>query len=143
MLVCVLSLDPSWSSMAGRVLYIGIEPTLVDLAVAPPGTTAEMLAKGISAVVQKLNDSGYEAHWCPVDLGETAEATVTKALAERPVDCVVIGAGIRAGAPYFLLFEKLLNVVHAKAPQAKICFNTTPADTLDAVQRWLPSHRRG
>lgn len=138
MLVCGPTSATSWSTMAGRVLYIGIEPTLVDLSVGPPGITAEMLAKGISAVVQKLNDSGYEAHWCPVDLGETAEATVTKALAERPFDCVVIGAGIRAGAPYFLLFEKLLNAVHAKAPQAKICFNTTPADTLDAVRRWLP-----
>ena len=127
--------------MAARVLYIGIEPSLVDLSVAPPGASAETLMKGISAVVQKLNDSGYEAHWCPVDLGETAEATVTKALAERSVDCVVIGAGIRMGAPYFLLFEKLLNVVHAQAPRAKICFNTTPADTLAAVQRWVPPSR--
>ncbi len=127
--------------MAARVLYIGIEPTLVDLSAAPPGATAEALMKGISAVVQKLNDSGYEAHWCPVDLGETAEATVTKALAERSVDCVVIGAGIRMGAAYFLLFEKLLNVVHEQAPQAKICFNTTPADTLEAVQRWVPPSR--
>jgi hypothetical protein len=125
--------------MAARVLYIGIEPSLVDLSVAPPGTTAEMLMKGISSVVQQLNDSGYEAHWCPVDRGETAEAVVTKALAERSVDCIVIGAGIRLGAPYFLLFEKLLNVVHQQAPRAKICFNATPADTLEAVQRWVPN----
>jgi len=36
-----------------------------------------------------------------------------------------------------LLFEKLINVVHAQAPDAKICFNTTPADTSEAVRRWI------
>jgi len=35
-----------------------------------------------------------------------------------------------------LLFEKLINLVHEHAPGAKICFNTTPADTAEAVQRW-------
>jgi hypothetical protein len=29
----------------------------------------------------------------------------------------------------------LLNIVHARAPHAKICFNTTPTDTAEAVQR--------
>jgi hypothetical protein len=36
-----------------------------------------------------------------------------------------------------LLFEKLINPVHARAPNAKICFNTTPSDTVEAVQRWV------
>lgn len=121
--------------MKPRVLYIGIEPSLVDLSILPPGTTQEMLAKGIDDVVGKLGSSGFDAHWCPVDLGETAEATVAKAL-EQPFECVVIGAGIRAGAPYFLLFEKILNVVHANAPHAKIAFNTKPGDTVEAARRW-------
>src|SRR5262245_59468321 len=38
---------------------------------------------------------------------------------------------------HFLLFEKLINVIHEHAPQAKICFNTLPSDTADAVKRWL------
>lgn len=37
---------------------------------------------------------------------------------------------------HLLLFEKLLNLVHAQAPGAKICFNTKPTDTPEAVQRW-------
>ncbi len=37
----------------------------------------------------------------------------------------------------FLLFEKLVNVVHEHAPQAKLCFNTKPSDTAEAVRRWL------
>jgi hypothetical protein len=36
-----------------------------------------------------------------------------------------------------LLFEKIVNLVHSLAPDAKICFNTTPADTAEAVQRWI------
>jgi len=48
-----------------------------------------------------------------------------------------IGAGIRANPKYFLLFEKLLNVVHELAPKARIGFNTKPTDTVEAVQRWL------
>ncbi|MFL5242470.1 MAG: hypothetical protein ACJ8FY_10215, partial [Gemmataceae bacterium] len=71
---------------------------------------------------------GYEVDSCLVDLGETAEAVILQALASRPFDCVMIGAGLRA-PPNLLLFERLLNLVHAHAPGAKICFNTTPADT--------------
>jgi hypothetical protein len=37
----------------------------------------------------------------------------------------------------FLVFEKLVNVVHVKSPDAKICFNTGPTDRVDAVQRWI------
>jgi hypothetical protein len=49
----------------------------------------------------------------------------------------MIGAGIRTIPSNFILFEKLINVVHEHAPQAKLCFNTKPSDTADAVQRWL------
>jgi hypothetical protein len=35
------------------------------------------------------------------------------------------------------LFEKVLNLVHALAPAARVCFNTTPADTAEAVRRWI------
>jgi hypothetical protein len=48
----------------------------------------------------------------------------------------MIGAGLRAAAQ-LLLFEKLINVVHTQAPNARICFNTTPADTAETVQRWV------
>jgi hypothetical protein len=40
-------------------------------------------------------------------------------------------------APQLRLFEKLLNLIHEQAPHAKICFNTTPGDTTEAVQRWV------
>jgi hypothetical protein len=73
---------------------------------------------------------------CLVDFGETAETVLTDQLRSRSFDCVLIGAGVRDEVQ-LLLFEKLLNVVHGLAPGAKICFNSSPADSAEAVQRWL------
>jgi hypothetical protein len=50
----------------------------------------------------------------------------------------MIGAGLRIVPPYFLLFEKLMNVIHQHAPAStKLCFNTSPQDTAEAVQHWV------
>ena len=65
------------------------------------------------------------------------EAVATSALASKRFDCVVIGAGLREPPERLLLFEKIINLVHAFAGDASICFNTTPADTAEAVQRWI------
>ena len=40
--------------------------------------------------------------------------------------------------PYLLLFERLINVVHRHAPAStKLCFNSNPSDTAEAVGRWV------
>jgi hypothetical protein len=44
---------------------------------------------------------------------------------------------VRANPSNLLLFEKLINVVHQHAPQARLCFNQLPSDIADAVKRWL------
>jgi hypothetical protein len=49
----------------------------------------------------------------------------------------MIGAGVRKIDRHFLLFERLVNVVHEHAPRAKLCFNTKPDDTAEAVKRWV------
>ena len=63
-------------------------------------------------------------------------AVVAQHLDARQFDCVLFGAGLRA-PDCLLLFERLLNVVHSRAPGARLCFNTTPADSAEAVQRWV------
>ena len=118
------------------VLAIGIDPAFVDFS-AFPGYTAELLRNFIDAQIERLRALGYEAESCLIDLGETAEAVVARALRSKRVDCVVIGAGLRQPPERLLLFETVLNLVHALAPDARICFNTTPADTAEAVQRWV------
>ncbi len=91
----------------------------------------------IEAQLLRMSDLGYEVTSCLVDLGETAEAAVTAAMRDERFDCVVIGAGLRKPKERLLLFEKILNLIHRLAPDAAICFNTTPADTAEAVQRWI------
>jgi hypothetical protein len=47
----------------------------------------------------------------------------------------MIGAGVRVAPDQFLLFEKLINVLHRHAaPSVKIRFNTRPDDSGEAVQ---------
>jgi hypothetical protein len=118
------------------VLAIGIEPALADMTAAPE-LTPELIRSYIDAQIEHLRSSGYDAVICLIDLGETAEQVATRALRSRSFDCVVIGAGLRVPPPQFLLFEKIINLVHTLAPAARICFNTNPGDTLQAVQRWV------
>jgi hypothetical protein len=61
----------------------------------------------------------------------------SEALKSRDFDCVLIGAGLRQPPERLLLFERIINLIHRLAPNAAICFNTTPADTTEAVQRWM------
>ncbi len=123
--------------MARRtVLYIGLDPALVDFA-SMPDLDADKVNAGIRADVARMAEHGYDALWFPVDRGETAAARVATELQTRVYDAVVIGAGIRALPAHLLLFEQLVNVIHEKAPAAKLCFNTRPTDTLEAVKRWV------
>ena len=122
--------------MAKRVLAIGIEPGNADYS-AFPQLTPELVRHYIEAQLLRLRDLGYEVTSCLIDLDVAAEAAVTAALRDERFDCIVIGAGLREPKERLLLFEKVLNLIHHLAPQAAICFNTTPADTAEAVQRWV------
>jgi hypothetical protein len=119
-----------------RILLIGLEPTLVDFS-SMPELDAAKVSRSLREQEQRLRDLGFDAAWCLTDLGATAEAVVRAALAEKPYDVVLIGAGIRVMPAHFLLFERLLNAVHEGAPRAKICFNIRPDDTQEAVLRWI------
>jgi hypothetical protein len=119
-----------------KVLAIGIDPTFVDYAMMPQ-FTPEMFQSYIDAQLQRLRAFGFDVVSCLIDLGDTAEAVTVKALQSEPFDCVLIGAGLRQPGERLVLFEKVLNLVHRHAPDAAICFNTTPADSLEAVRRWI------
>ncbi len=122
---------------AKKVLLIGLEPSLVDFATLPMKLDEPTLRAGLAADLKRIRELGYDATWLLIDRGETAEAVTAAALDASAYDCVLIGAGNRTIPPLFLLFEKLVNLVHAKAPHAKICFNTRPDDTAASVQRWV------
>jgi hypothetical protein len=121
------------------VLVVGLDPTLIDFS-GPgyaPGMNAEKVFAGIKSSEDELTSLGYGVQTCLTDFGETAEAVVKSQLKQRPWDCVLIGAGVRVNPSNFILFEKLVNVVHEHAPQAKMSFNQLPHDIGASVQRWI------
>jgi hypothetical protein len=121
------------------VLVVGLDPTLIDFSqpgYAPGMNTTKVLA-GIKSSEDELTRLGYSVQTCLTDFGETAEAVVQNQLKQKRFDCVLIGAGVRTNPSNFMLFEKLINVVHEHAPQAKLCFNQLPSDIAEAVKRWL------
>jgi uncharacterized protein (TIGR03067 family) len=117
-----------------RVLQIGLDPAVVDFS-RTPGVDAEKIRAAGKASDEKLRALGYEVQTCLIDLGATAEAVVLKALSENTFDCIMIGAGLRVLPENTVLFEKVINLIHQHAPSAKLCFNTHPSNTPDAVQR--------
>lgn len=123
------------------ILIIGLDPALIDFSdpnyAAFPGMTAAKVLAGLTAAQEEMKALGYDAHQCLIDFGQTAEAIVTAQLQRRQFNCIQIGAGVRAVPSNLILFERLINVVHEHAPRSKICFNTKPSDTLEALQRWI------
>lgn len=121
-----------------KVLLLGIDPKFIDVNLA---TSTGWDANRVKAVAQeennKLTDLGYEPQICFIDLGETAESVISDRLSRENFDCIMIGAGVRLVPQHTVLFEKIINAVHQKAPpSSKICFNTNPGDSVEAVLRW-------
>ena len=122
--------------MAKAVLAIGLDPAFVDFTAFPQLTPA-LVRHYLDSQIERLRTLGYDADSCFIDVGATAEQLTTAALMSKRYDGVVIGAGLRESAEHLLLFEKILNLVHRLAPEAAICFNVNPADTAEAVMRWV------
>ena len=121
--------------MTKKVLMVGWHPTVVDYA-KYPGLTAEKLETGIRSDQQKLIAQGYDVSIGFIFNGETATEQLAETLRANSYDVVLIGAGVCRDDDHFLVFEKLVNVVHEHAPKARIAFNTGPTDSDAAIQRW-------
>jgi hypothetical protein len=121
------------------VLVIGLDPALIDFSEPgyAPGMDATKVLAGLKSSENELTRLGYSVQTCLTDFGETAATVVQAKLEHTQFDCILIGAGVRTNPSHFLLFEKLINVVHEHGPRAKLCFNTAPGDTAEAVKRWL------
>lgn len=121
--------------MDKKVLMVGWHPTVVDYS-KYPSLNAEKLEAMLRADEKKLNDLGYDASIAFIFTGDTATDQLTETLKATNFDVVLIGTGFRKDDDHFLVFEQLVNVVHAHAPNAHIAFNTGPTDSDAAVMRW-------
>src|SRR5437868_3961891 len=103
--------------------------------------TPEDVRQGLNAAKEQVAAAGHVLELCllrdePADL-----ALIESTLRGKRYDAIVVGAGIRLQPKHHRLFEKIVNLVHRAAPDAAICFNTTPIDTSDAVLRWIQGER--
>lgn len=122
-----------------KIIIIGMNPNTIDFTnpELPKGLTSEIIEKGSKATLEKLISAGYNAELYLIDTGASDLSNLAKQLKENNYDGVVVGNGIRGIKANFLLFEQIINVVHSNAPKSKIIFNTLPADTDEAIKRWL------
>ena len=123
------------------VLLVGWNPDVVDYS-KWPGLTPEKLRAGLESDRAKFQALGYDVELGLIDKAETAELAFRTLLTAKPRDCVLIGAGVRTIPEYLQLFESLVNTFHECAPKAKLCFNSGPFDSVDAVRRWVPESTR-
>ena len=121
--------------MTKKVLMVGWHPSVVDYA-KYPGMNADKLEAALRADERKLNELGYDASIGFIHSGDTAADQLAQALSQASYDVVMIGAGVRKDDDHFLIFERLVNVIHEHAPRARIAFNTGPTDSDAAIQRW-------
>ena len=133
-----MSINPEEEMMSEtkNVVLVGWNPEVVDYS-KWPGLTPDKLRTALEGDRDNLNSLGYEVELLYINDAETAYDTVSNALNKTAYDCVLIGAGVRTIDEHFLVFEKLVNAVHQNAPAARICFNTNPSDTAEAVPRWI------
>lgn len=121
--------------MGKKVLMVGWHPSAVNYA-KYPGLTPEKLEASLRADEARLLELGYQARLAFIHSAYTAAIDVASMLKNEAFDVVLIGAGVRKDDEHFLVFERLVNVVHEHAPHARMAFNTGPMDSAAAIQRW-------
>ncbi|WP_433491943.1 hypothetical protein [Nocardia grenadensis] len=119
------------------VLSIGLDPGAVDYGRHPHIDAAALTAR-IAAGETALRDAGFDLVSCRVPADpDAAEAKLREGAAGRSFGVAMIGAGVRMAAEHTLLFEHLVNVIVELVPGIRLCFNTSPETTIDALRRWV------
>lgn len=136
----VLCGDVSFILMAAKSSFMSSHPTILliglpkDHPIVPEHVRAQL-----DALEGQMRQKGVNFQLVGVMPDESADK-LRQVLSgyETTVDGVVIGNGFRSSSDRMVQFEQLVNIVRECAPAAKLLFNKTPADTLDAVRRWFP-----
>ncbi|GCB51686.1 hypothetical protein SNL152K_9042 [Streptomyces sp. NL15-2K] len=120
------------------MLSIGLHPSAFDYSRMPEGLDEAVLTARIKAANAALRESGFDAVPCLIDTSlDRAEATVREHLQEHVYGLAMIGGAIRMAPENTLLFERLVNVLTETAPGIRLCFNTAPENTVEALRRWI------
>ncbi len=119
-------------------------------AIALPPTGRRVLGVGVDEVIglaaqDSLRQAGLRATVIAVTDDADGDDRLRAALRNDPYDAVTLGAGLSGQAPpqfaataaSTVWFNRLLNIVHADAPSAKIVLPRGPNDVLPAIEREL------
>ncbi|MFE5634265.1 hypothetical protein [Streptomyces sp. NPDC056543] len=121
-----------------RVLSIGLHPRSLDYSALPDGIDEASLTARIAAGNAALREAGFDVVTCLVDPSpDRAEEAVRELLKGDAFGLAMIGGGVRMMPEHTLLFERLVNVLTEAVPGIRLCFNTSPETTVDALRRWI------
>ena len=98
------------------------------------GVARRIIAEFIRA---QLRQAGFEVVNVLIRNGDTPEDVVGRAVEQGPFDALLIGAGVRLVADNTLLFEGLVNLLHAAYPNARFVFNQAAVTSPDDINRWF------
>ncbi|MEU9204680.1 hypothetical protein [Streptomyces sp. NPDC048332] len=115
-----------------------MHPSALDYSRMPEGIDEAALTARIEAGNAALGEAGFDVVACLIDTSpDRAESTVREHLREHAFGLAMIGGGVRMMPENTLLFERLLNVLTEAAPGIRLCFNTAPENTVEALRRWI------
>jgi hypothetical protein len=121
-----------------RVLSIGIHPRSLDYRTMPDGVDEASLTARIERGNAALREAGFDVVPCQVDTSpDAAEQLIQGILDGASFGLAMIGGGIRMIPEHTELFERIVNVLHEMSPGIRLCFNTAPDNTVDALRRWI------
>ncbi|MCK9930316.1 hypothetical protein MXD62_24660 [Frankia sp. Mgl5] len=121
-----------------KALCIGLHPSVLDYSQMPDGLDEAVFTARIEAGNAALREAGFDAVLCLIDTSpDRAEATVREHLQEHAFGLAMIGGGVRMLPENTLLFERLVNLLTETAPGIRLCFNTAPENTVEALKRWI------
>jgi hypothetical protein len=120
------------------VLSIGIHPHSLDYTTLPDDFDEAVLTARIERGNAALREAGFNFVPCLVDAApDAAEQAIRDQLQGAQFGLAMIGGGIRMMPEHTLLFERIVNVLHEASPGIRMCFNTAPDNTVDALRRWI------
>lgn len=98
-----------------------------------------MVRNNVAGKTEELRGLGFDVHQMYIDpTAPNPLAEFEDAVSNNRFDVVFIVGGMRMLSDNMPLFERAVNLVHEKAPQAKIAFHSGPHDIANSVQR-VPS----
>lgn len=107
----------------------------MDYSGLPDLDEAQLTAR-VDAANAALRNTEFDITPCLIDASPAAaEAEIRELLSNQSFDLVMIGGAVRALPQHTLLFERIVNILAARAPRIRFCFNTSPETTLDALRR--------